>query len=85
LPGHNAKQQIMINDKTTMPVRTQQVDGLTIRYADTGTADGPGILLTSPVAVGPVPLTGVRVGVRGPARVQAVWGDGFDAEQVAGG
>jgi pimeloyl-ACP methyl ester carboxylesterase len=38
----------MINDTTTMPTRTRQVDGLTIRYADTGGANGPDIMLTSP-------------------------------------
>jgi pimeloyl-ACP methyl ester carboxylesterase len=33
---------------STMPTRTVLVDGLRIRYADSGTADGPVILLTSP-------------------------------------
>jgi hypothetical protein len=37
------------------------------------------------VPVGPAPLPGGRVGVQGPAHDQAVWGDGFDAEQVAVG
>ncbi len=33
---------------TTMHTRTKQVDGLTIRYADTDAPSGPDILLTSP-------------------------------------
>src|ERR1035441_8858447 len=36
-------------------------------------------------AVGPAPLAGARVGVQRPAHDQAVFGDGFDAEQVAVG
>lgn len=33
---------------TTMQTRTRQIDGLAIRYADTGAGNGPNILLTSP-------------------------------------
>jgi pimeloyl-ACP methyl ester carboxylesterase len=35
-------------DAMTVPTRTVLVDGLTTRYADSGTAEGPVILLTSP-------------------------------------
>jgi len=38
----------MSNNATTMQTRTRQVDGLTIRYADTDARNGPNILLTSP-------------------------------------
>jgi pimeloyl-ACP methyl ester carboxylesterase len=33
---------------TTPPVQFQTIDGLTIRYADSGASHGPTILLTSP-------------------------------------
>ena len=34
---------------------------------------------------GPAALPGARVGVQGAAHEQALWGDSFDAEQVAVG
>lgn len=37
----------MIIDTMTMPARIRRADGLAIRYADTGAANGPGILLSS--------------------------------------
>src|SRR5258708_7900552 len=47
--GRQAREQHLMNTKTTtMHTRTRQVDGLTIRYADTDAANGPDILLTSP-------------------------------------
>jgi hypothetical protein len=38
----------MNSNTMTMRTRTRQVDGLTIRYADTDAANGPDILLTRP-------------------------------------
>jgi hypothetical protein len=32
----------VINDTTAMATRTRQVDGLTVRYADTGVGQRPG-------------------------------------------
>jgi pimeloyl-ACP methyl ester carboxylesterase len=38
----------MSNEMLVMPTSTRQVDGLTVRYAETEAADGPVILFTSP-------------------------------------
>src|SRR5260370_3790830 len=47
--GRRAREQHLMNTKTTtMHTRTRQVDGLTIRYADTDAPSGPDVLLTSP-------------------------------------
>jgi pimeloyl-ACP methyl ester carboxylesterase len=46
--GATAREHFVSDDKAVMPTRTRRVDGLTVRYADSGPAGGPNILLTSP-------------------------------------